>query len=313
LRSPQISLPYLGAFVLLCLLWALGSLRRDLFPGTVSYVKGSPLLNQAATFGLFAVVLAVIASLRKENWPRGRTLVNTALVGAGLFSLPGLLIELAQSQIHDSARVALFSLVPVFAVVTEPWIVSRSEPPRGGLIAALVAVAGTLLLFPVDVPQSPLSALAFVGVIVAAFSVAAANCAAVAIVRHQSRLSLCTFGVTVAGSAAVFLVFTALLLGQPFSFSPHCDVWDISDLLALGLLFFLMRRISAVRMTTRFLFAPLFANMIALVFLRPAVEASVWLSLLLIVVGAGWLLLAPEEEPAESSPLLGIHRNDPLS
>jgi drug/metabolite transporter (DMT)-like permease len=284
-----------------------------LFPGAVSDVSGSPLLNEAAIFSLFAVVLAVIASLRKENWPRGRTLVNTALVGVGLFSLPGLLIELARSQVRDATRVVLFSLVPVFAVVAEPWIVSRSEPPHGGLMAALVAVAGTLLIYPVDVPQSPLSALAFVGIIVAAFSVAAANCAAVAIVQQQFPPSLCTFGVTVAGSAAVFLVFTALLIERPFSLSLHIDAWDIPDLVVLGLLFFLMRRISAVRMTTRFLFAPFFANLTVLVFLRPAVEVRVWFSFLLIVLGSGWLLLAPEEAPADSSPLLGIHRNDPAS
>lgn len=76
------------------------------------------------------------------------------------------------------------------------------------------------------------------------------------------------------------------------------------DLMAFALLFWLMRRMTAVRMTTRFLIAPLVANLIGLAFLRPGVQWRGWLGLLLIALGAGWLLFAPKDEPEETgSPL----------
>ena len=65
-----------------------------------------------------------------------------------------------------------------------------------------------------------------------------------------------------------------------------------------------MRRMTAVRMTTRFLIAPLLANLIGLAFLRPGVQLRGWLGLSLIALGSGWLLLAPKmsrSEPARRS------------
>ena len=163
-----------------------------------------------------------------------------------------------------------------------------------------------MLIFPVEFPGSPATALAFSAVVIAVVSVAAANCIAVKIAQGQLTLSLSGFAATAAGSAAVLLAIAGLIFEPRSWTSAHIDVWAIPDLLALALLFWLMRRISAVRMTTRFLIAPLFANLVALAFLRPQVETRAWLGLLLIALGAGWLLLAQQDEPEESSSSLGI-------
>ena len=48
--------------------------------------------------------------------------------------------------------------------------------------------------------------------------------------------------------------------------------WRALDFAALALLFWMMRRMTAVRMTTRFLIAPLLANLIGLAFLRQTSE-----------------------------------------
>ena len=64
---------------------------------------------------------------------------------------------------------------------------------------------------------------------------------------------------------------------------------------------------TAVRMTTRFLIAPLMANLVGLAFLRPGVQGRGWLGLSLIAVGSGWLLLGPEGEPEETGSPLRIN------
>jgi drug/metabolite transporter (DMT)-like permease len=303
LRSSIIKAAPAGALLLLCLLWSLASLRPDLLPRSASEANASPLLNQASILALFAIVAAATAFVQKANWPRGRTLLEAGLVGAGLLALPALLVELAKGQVDDSTRVALFSLVPIGAVVVEPYLGSPLQSPqRGGFAAALVAVAGTLLIFPLELPRASAQAVAFCGVIAAVASIASANCTAVKIAQGQTTLS--GFATIAAGSAAILLAIAGLSIERSARPIAHIDAWAIPDLLSLALLFWLMSRMSAVRMTTRFLIAPLVANLIALAFLRPGVQLRGWLGLLLMALASGWLLFTPEDEPDKTgSPL----------
>ncbi|HMG84409.1 MAG TPA: hypothetical protein VK574_01625 [Terracidiphilus sp.] len=307
MRSSGINAAPAGALLLLCLLGALASLRSDLLPGSVSETNSSSLLKQASILAVFAIIAAATAIVRRPNWPRGRSILGAVLIGAGLLALPALLIELAKGHVDDSTRVALFSLVPVFAVVLEPYLgPALQSPQRGVLAAALAAVAGTLLIFPMELPRASAPILAFCGVIIAVASVAAANCTAVKIAQSHANLSQPGFAAIATGSAAILLAIAGLSI-EPRAWSiARIDAWAIPDLLALGLLFWLMRRMSAVRMTTRFLIAPLAANLIALAFLRPGVQVRAWLGLLLLALGSGWLLFAPEDEPEKFGSPLGI-------
>ena len=294
-------LPIAG-LMLLCLLWAVGWVHADLFPGSrvpgsAAGLKMSPLLSEAALLGLFAALAAVATPRRRAWWPAKSIAGWAALVGLGLFVVPAILTGLAKDWIDDSTRVALFSLTPLFAVVFEPYVGPRIEQvseTRGGLLAALAAVAGTLLVFPVELPHSYASAFAFLGLVGAAASVAAANCVGVNIVR-QGRNSALTFAVAAAGSAAILLGMLGVAFRQNETATVPLDVWAIADVVALALLFWLMRRMSATQMTTRFLIAPLLANLISLALLRPHVQAQAWIGLLLIGAGAGWMLFASEE------------------
>jgi drug/metabolite transporter (DMT)-like permease len=297
-----------GALILLCLLWAVASLRPDLLPASLPQNNTSPLLKQAGILAMFAIIAAITAFLQSATWPHRRLLLQTLLIGACLITLPALLVELAKGYIDDPTRVALFSLVPVFAVVLEPHLDSASQsPPRAALACALAAVAGTLLIFPVELPTTPAAALAFGGMLIAVISVAAANALAVKLARDLSPLSLCGFAAIAAGSAAFPLAVAGLCFAPRAWPAVHISAWAILDLLALALLFWLMRRMSAIRMTTRFLIAPLIANVIALAFLRPGVQTRAWLGLLLIALGSGWLLLSPEDDAGKSGSPLGIH------
>jgi drug/metabolite transporter (DMT)-like permease len=294
--------------LLLCVLWAGPSLRSDLLPGLTDNEISSSLASQAILLALFSVIAAIAACVRKAPRPRAAPLRTRILAGLGLFAVPTLLIQAAKANIDDTTRVALFSLAPVFAVVFEPHLGSPSAPPqRGALAASLVAVCGTLLVFPLDLPHSSATALAFCGILAAIASIAAANCLSVRLAQEESAPSMLSFAAIATGSAAVSLgVSSAFFDRHPWT-SPRIDLFAALDLLALVLLFWLMRRMTAVRMTTRFLIAPLLANLVGLAFLHPGVQPRAWLGLALISAGSAWLLLAPKGEPDETGSPLGIN------
>jgi drug/metabolite transporter (DMT)-like permease len=295
----------MAGFLLLCLLWAADSLRGDLLPPSAASI--SPFLErQALQFALLAVAAAAVAVFLRTEWPRGRRLCHCVLVGIGLFLVPALLVHISREWISDLSRVALFSLVPVFALVFEPYFGSGSESlSKSGLIAALGAVVGTLCVFPVDVPESIAAGGAFLVLIGAAACIAAANCGAVSIAadlpgRSLLPRSLLPLVSIMSGSAAAaFGLATALAKHLTWSWSalrPEFAWWAAVEWPALLVLFWLMRRMSAVQMTTRFLLAPLIANLVSLVLLRPMVGLRAGLGLLLITAGAGWLLFRPGSE-----------------
>lgn len=296
-----------GGLLLLCLLWAWDSLRSDLPAGSARELSVSPLLKEAMLLGMFAVLAGLAALLRRAQWPRSTTIAMTVLVGLGLFVVPVVLITFGRDSIDDPARVALFSLTPVFTVVFEPHFRSNAPEQRGTLPAALVAVAGTLLVFPLDIPRSSASGFAMCGVLVSAASVGAANCLGVRIASQPTRGLGLAFPTVVTGTAA--LCIGALALGMPQFAGARVplDAWSAPDLVALALLFWLMHRMSAVRMTTRFLIAPLLANLIGIAILHPGVHLRGWTGLLLIALGSVWLLFAPEDEPDQTRSSLGIH------
>lgn len=296
-----------SGLLILCLLWALGSLRSDLFP-----FFNAPALpameQQAMPFALLAFVSAVFAVLRGARWPGGKQLGSAALLGLALFVVPSLLDHFARSGVTNLTRVALYSLAPVFAVVLEPYI-GRSAGVKGGLIAAMVAVAGTLCIFPVEVPRSLHDAIGLAAVIAAVAMVAAANCWAVVLVNELPVHSTASLAAMSGAIAAVgFLVQSALTEKTIWNVDvagPNLAWSALFELPALLLLFWLMRRMSAARMTIRFVIAPLIANLIAMALFRPPFDLRTGLGLLLIAGGAGWLLFGQDED--------GDTRSGPLS
>jgi hypothetical protein len=233
-------------------------------------------------------------------------MLNPILAGIGLFVLPLLLTQFAKTTIPDSTRVGLFSLTPLFAVILLPHLGGdMAVTPKGGFVAAMIAVAGTALLFPIEIPQSLVSFAAFCAVLASAASIAAANCLAVKTCQDAAYPSACFAAIS---SAAGSLGLGALAMtGLHNSDSVAFDGWVVGDLLALALLFGLMSRMSAVRMTTRFLIAPLLANLAGLAVLRPHVQLQAWLGLLLIGLASVWLLVGHGERPETSGTTLGIN------
>jgi drug/metabolite transporter (DMT)-like permease len=301
------------ALLLLCFLWSLGSLRSDLLP--TIFAAGLPTFEREAIhLGALAIVAGMIALVVRAAWPRGRQLWDAVLVGLGLFVVPALLGEAAKDSIPDLTRVALYSLAPVFAVAFEPYLGRLTESQsKGGLLAALGCVLGTLGVFPLLIPRTLGGAGAFFTIILAVACVAATNCWTVRFVSELPLKSGAAAAAIAGATGAVALTVASLVSEQPTWGGPIIGpeiAWTTAvELPALLLLFWLMRRMSAVRMTTRFVVAPLIVNIVGFLVLRPSLRLRAGLGILLIAASAGWLLSGREEE-AEPGPLpLNLTRN----
>jgi drug/metabolite transporter (DMT)-like permease len=303
--------------LLLSALWAIASLRTDLFP-SFGADSLSPVPRQAVVFFVFAAVAASIAAARRAEFPRKRQSWACVCVGIGLFVAPAALVACAQGWISTLDRVAIFSLTPVFAVVLEPYL--QGTPPQQGkaaLAGALAAVAGILCLLPLDIPGSFRAGTALCALVAAAVSVAVANCLAVRLARNLvCRSTLPMAALAASGSAVCFAAASAFTprtawrwSGLPFQLA----VLLIIELPSLFLLFWLMRRLAASRMTARFLLAPLFAILAGMTLEPASPPARAWLGLALLAGGAGWLVFAPKERTKmeELEPLKALTADSP--
>jgi drug/metabolite transporter (DMT)-like permease len=303
----------LSALLLLCFFLAIGAMRADLFPAPSA--KSAPQIErEALPLALLAVVAASFAAARRATWPRGKQLFPPILMGLALFVAPSVLVHFALGWVSAFTRVVLFSLTPVFAVVFEPHQGrSAASQSRSGLLAALVSLIGMLCVFPVDTPATIQAGCAFAVVIAAAACVATANCYAV---RLASELQQGTISPAVAiacAAAALGLVVAGIATeGLPahLSMAGQDLAWSlIVALPGLLLLFWLMPRMTAVRMTTRFVLAPLMAILIGMAIDRPALGPRIWMGLLLVAGGAAWLLLAPDDQPTANSSTFNLNRD----
>jgi drug/metabolite transporter (DMT)-like permease len=292
----------IAALLLLSLLWALGALRADLLPQLeTDRSSRQPFALAALSLSVVAISASVITLARGLQWPRGRTVGDCVAAGLGLFVVPAVLIHLASHRITDFTRVAVFSLVPVFTVVFEPHISQDAKAiSNRGLMTALVAVAGTLCIFPIDLPGSLEAALALCAVVLATACAAAGNCWGVRAAVEPAEQSTAPIVAITSAAAAIGLAGASILLEHHAwswrNLGPDLVWLGAVELPGLVLLFWLMRRLTATRMSTRFLIAPLMANVAGLIVLRARVSVRDGLGLLLIGFGACWLLFAKEDE-----------------
>ena len=275
-------------------------LRADLLPGLIA--NPLPYLQkQAISFSLLAILAGLTVALRRERWSSRRMLLDSVFVGLGLFVAPLALITLANGWVPGLAQAALFTLTPVFALVFEPYISTRTATQsRGGLIAALASVAGALCVFPVSIPTSIEAAGGLCAVILATVCVAAANCKAAAMAKDLPGYSTAAHAAIASATAAIALAAASAAMEKPVwkwdALEPELLWSTLIEVPGLFLLFWLLRRVSAARMTTRYVLAPLLAILAGAGLMRAALAPRTWLGLLLMAAGAAYLLIAPETE-----------------
>jgi drug/metabolite transporter (DMT)-like permease len=289
----------MAALLLLCVLWALDGLAPDLFPA----LRRAPLPvfeRLAITHAVLAVAAAAFAVKVRAGWPGIKAAFSWCGVGLLLFAAPAILVFAGQGWVPQLERVAIFSLTPLFAVVLEPHLGNVQQPANRSLIAALIGFAGALAIFPLSVPGSPVAALAVLAVLAAAVCVAVGNCTAIRMACTQPEVSLAAIAALAAGaSAAVFAAVGIFTEGAHWQM-PHDAaelIWIlVVDVPALVLLFWLFRRMSAAQMTARYLIAPWLTILAGIALERPTVTMRMALGVVLLGIGAGWLLSAPETE-----------------
>jgi drug/metabolite transporter (DMT)-like permease len=320
LRNARPHATSVAALLLLSLLWACGALRTDLLPGLVPDLLPH-MERQAVPFALLAVVAGVIALSRRTPRPNEQLFRNAVLIGMGLFVVPGWLVSLADGWMPGLARTALFTLIPVFTLVFEPYvgigvgvgpgigagieagIGPGIEPDRqspGALLAALTAVLGALCVFPIGIPGSLEAGLELCAVILAAACVAVTNCKAAVVVAELAADSTAALAAIAGATAATGFAAASMVTEQPVwkwrALAPEL-LWSLAvEVPALLLLFWLMRRMSATHLATRYLIAPLLALLVGVAMIRPVLMLRTWLGLALMAAGAAYLLLAPQRQ-----------------
>jgi drug/metabolite transporter (DMT)-like permease len=299
--------------LLLCFLWSLGSIRSDLMPGVFA-ADLPPFEREALHLGVLAAVGWLLAAVLGAKWPKGRQIWDAVLIGLGLFVVPALLGEASKGEIPDLTRVALYSLTPVFAVAFEPYLGRLTESQaKGGLLAALGCVIGTLGVFPLVIPRTWQGVAGFFAIVLAVACVAATNCLAVRTISEMPLKSGSPVAAIAGATSAAILAAASLVSEHPTWGHPVVGLeiaWTTAvELPELLLLFWLMRRMSAVRMTTRFVVTPLIVNVVGFIVLRPSMRVRAGLGILLLALSTGWLLSAREEEGEATGLPLNLNQN----
>jgi drug/metabolite transporter (DMT)-like permease len=288
--------------LLLSLLSAAGMVRGDLLP-RVDWDQVPNLERQTLPFALLAVLAAVTAVARRSAWPGKGVFWDAVLVGLGLFVAPAVLFAVAGESIPGLARIALFTLTPLFAFVFEPYMGDASGRERpAGLLAALAATAGALCIFPAALPGSFDAGWRLCTVAVMAACIGAANCHAVRVTRALPARSMAP-AVTIVCATAASVFGAASALTERSAWKPPGSelLWStLIEMSALILLFWLMARLPASRLSTHYILAPALAIFAGASWLHISLGPRTWLGLLLMACGAAYLLLAPEGK-AEST------------
>ena len=300
--GPVVRKSAVAAVFLLSLLWALDGLGPDLLPA-LRHSQMPGMERQAITYGLAALVAGGYAWKRHSQLPSLRSTIDWSGVGLLLFVAPVILSMVAQSWVSQLERVAIFSLAPMFAVVLEPHLGTGQQRSNVALIAALAAVAGALCIFPLDLPGTPVAGAAVLAVVLAAASAAIGNCVAVRFAHCNSDGSLAWCAALAASSAALAFAaaggFTERAQWQIAANVAELVWLVLVDVPALFLLFWLLPQISATRMTTRFILAPLLTVLLGIVLEQPGITARIVLGIILMAAGSLWLLLASDEDADE--------------
>jgi hypothetical protein len=308
----------LWALFLLSLLWACDTLQPTFLPN-LNLSPRSSLARDALPLGFLAIVtgarsLILGRTLSNRTVPTqilpARTLLaqslplSSILLGLGLFALPILLMNLVTGEIPEFTRAWLLTLVPVFAVTFEPHLGGvRVRPVRGALFAALVAAIGGLLVFPVGLPATVPTALAFGLGLLVSIGIAAASCRGFALLTQAPNgagqdTSSQDLTAAIAGSSAALTLAAAAALTRQWQRLTAADWgWALAvELPGLLLFFWLLPRLTASRLAARFVLAPLVAILAGAALLQAPLSLRTALGLLLMALGTAWLLFAHPED-----------------
>ena len=284
-------------FLLLCLLRA----TAWIIPSTEASLPAAE--HQAILYGIVGIGALLFAGRGLSDRLRASTWASLSIGSIGLFGLPVVLIGWAQGGVTATGISALFAAVP--AVVAVVMATESEGAGRRFLTPALAAFGGALLLLPVGLPGSLLGDLKLAGLILALLLVGICS---VRMFRLLQPVAYLDAAVVIGLANAIFLSICTITNGSfLWRWSPMTTIISIAsliDLIEMALLIWLLREMSPIRLSARYLVIPLFTLIEGYLILQPQVTARLLVGATLLAAGAAWILFTQIEE---NTPALSLH------
>jgi O-acetylserine/cysteine efflux transporter len=249
-----------------------------------------PMLMGALRFGLAAVVLAPFVRPPFPNW---KSLLTLALVGGPIhFGL----IYWGFSRAEDLTplAVSLQLWIPFTAIFA--WLVLGEKLSKPILAGLIVAFAGVVFMTADPRAFRDWDAIVICAVASAAWALAtviARRTQAVAPIKMQGLIALVAFPVLAVGSALFEPdPIGAMQRATPLIWASVVFAALISTVVATGLLFWLVQRREAGRVTAYLLVTPVVSGIIGVAFMGDVVDAQILIGAAACISGVGLVALA---------------------
>lgn len=249
--------------------------------------------------GFVALLVSFLGGWRRkkvsESW-------RIAAGSLGFFGVPLVVAEYAGSSVPAITRSALFALAPVVVVIVVAAGDMSAGEERGArklLVPALIGVGGLLLLLPLEISGS-LRGRLMVGLV--GGTVVLVGVTSVWLYRLLSEIKWVE-GIALVGlmNGLFLLACSAFLEGMVWRWTDLRSIGSISllvDVIEVLLIVWLLRGMTPVRFSARYLVIPLLTVLESFVVERPEVTVRIVCGTILLAAGAGALLFwkAKDEE-----------------
>lgn len=288
------------AFLLLCLLIASEWFVLPVVAGDVPSLERQALID--AALGVGALIGALIPGGRSAEWARLRTGWWRLAVGCILFfCMPVILVDAVSGQVPATSISALFALTPVVVVLTVARSSGEGSDLQRLLVPALMGLGGVLCVLPFELPASVREWGAF-----AVVSLAVVLAGAAAVWLHPLLKAAGIWeGIAIAGgcSAVVLLGWCGVrgeLVLRMSALRGELSLISAARMIETLLIIWLLREMEPIRFSARYLVISLMTIVEGFVLLRPTVTGRLVIGIVLLAVGAWWMLAARARESQKS-------------
>jgi len=220
---------------------------------------------------ILAIAIAPFACMRLvRNRSQSRPYAKLAIASILLLGLPALLVDIARTAVSSVTVTELFAILPIAIVVLTPHLAFGRNPTPDTthlLVPAFIGLAGTLLLLPFALPDSPrraaCQALTILAVVLSAIAAIWMHRLLAAFTVVEAILLCCLAN---AAFSLAWLLTSSRVTSTPIlppdlawqTFPPEFAIALLYDLPLLALLLWLMRDLAPTRLSVRFLAIPQF-------------------------------------------------------
>ena len=267
--------------------------------------NGLALLRDSSSLALGAILAALVTGLWFSTFGQKVRISDLwswklTLSGVGTFGIPALLLLLGRQQFNSVMAVATQASVPVVVAITSGAVQPESEL-QTQLMPGLAALAGTLLVLPVALPQSSSGWSGFLLYLAAA---CLSGVSSVFCHREMVRVPHGMGLLFVIVSNAIWLGIVAVLwLSVSAQWQGVRGLYTVQNIelvlmtaVSMIAVAALLQSLPPLATASRVVFAPLITTFEAFVFLRPTVSLRTICGALLMLLGGLACLYADREQ-----------------